>query len=130
MYPVVKPGETNGQKEACRLLIDLMNEYSLFQIVDKPTRNSNILDLIFTDNPDAMSPIRTACMKPHSDHRLISTKITTHSTTQQDLPPAALPEAATYNLHRADKEKLSKEIKEVNWKEELAKGKGAGDMKS
>ena len=89
LYPVVKPGKTDDQKEACRLLIDLVNEYSLFQIVDKPTRNNNILDLIFTDNPDAMSSIRTASMKPHSDHRLISTKITTYSIAQQNPPPSS-----------------------------------------
>ena len=119
LFPVVKPGEAGGQKEACRLLVDLMNRFSLTQIVDKPTRNNNTLDLILTDNPDILSPTRTLNMKPLSDHRLVTTQVTTRTDIQHSVPSTSMPEAATYNLYRADKEKLAKEIRSTDWDKEL-----------
>ena len=119
MYPVVKPGETDGQKEACRLLVDLMNRFSLTQIVDKPTRKNNVLDLILTDNPDIFTPTRTLNMNTLSDHRLVSTQVTTRTNIQHSCPSSNMPEAATFNLFRADKDKLAKVLSSVDWEKEL-----------
>ena len=41
----------NDEKQALQLLMELTNDYSLTQMVDKPTREKNIQDLVFTDNP-------------------------------------------------------------------------------
>ena len=119
MYPVVKPGETDGQKEACRLLVDLMNRFSLTQIVDKPTRKNNTLDLILTDNPDIFTPTRTLNMNPLSDHRLVTTQVTTRTNIEHSCPSINMPEAATFNLFRAGKETLAKVIRSVDWEKEL-----------
>ena len=52
--------------------MDLMNRYDLLQMVNKPTRGNNILDLMITDNPGAYDSCDVRDIKPHSDHKLVT----------------------------------------------------------
>ena len=63
----------SNEKQGFQLLMDLTNEYSLDQIVDKPTREreSNILDLVFTGNPTIFQPWSITEIRPISEHNLI-----------------------------------------------------------
>ena len=49
MFPDVKPGNTE-KKLGLPLLLDLVNDFNLEQLMDKSTREKNILDLVFTDD--------------------------------------------------------------------------------
>ena len=111
LFPDVKSGDIDSQKEACRLLVDLMDKFSLTQIVDKPTREKNILDLFLTDNPFAYSPCKIVSMKPISDHNLVSFNLTISAVEQSDPQSGKdIPEAATFNYFRADVEKVQQAL--------------------
>ena len=63
------------EKRAFQLLLDLTEEFDLEQIVDKPTRGRNILDLIFTNKPCVTTECQVSVLKPLSDHKLVHTTI-------------------------------------------------------
>ena len=53
------PPSTPHRKQA-KLLLDTMNELTLEQVVDIPTRGTNTLDLLFTDTPSLVSKVSAA----------------------------------------------------------------------
>ena len=120
LFPALENGETD-RKLACRMLVDMMDRFSLFQLVDKPTRKNNILDLFITDNPHAYSSCKTQNMKPLSDHRMVSFQLTAHQTETGNLETALhtknIPEIATYNLGRADQQAVKEAINNSGWRE-------------
>ena len=130
LFPDVKAGELDQQKEACRLLVDLMNRYSMFQMVDKPTRHKNILDLFITDDPYSYSALKTQDMKPHSDHKAVSLQLTIQTLNENNtLDNPNIPEAAKYNYYRADKKKVKDAINSTDWQQYLA-GNATTDIKT
>ena len=67
----VKKGAAD--REVQQALLDLSIEHDLTQVHDQPTRDSNFLDLVFTNNP---SLVKTSTSVPGiSDHALIVTDI-------------------------------------------------------
>ena len=52
------------------LLLDIVQDNFLHQLVQEPTRNQNILDLVLTNNVDLINNI--AVGEPFSDHNLRS----------------------------------------------------------
>lgn len=54
-------------------LMDMVNHHSLSQCVKDPTRNSNILDVVLTTNPDLVK--RTIVREGISDHDLVVTEL-------------------------------------------------------
>ena len=62
-----------ADREAQQALLDLSIEHGLTQVHDQPTRDSNLLDLVFTNNP---SLVKTSTSVPGiSDHAMIVTDI-------------------------------------------------------
>ena len=61
--PDVKPGNTEG-KLAFASVIDLGNDFNLEQIVDKSTREENILNLVFTDDAEILSECQSIVTQP------------------------------------------------------------------
>ena len=67
----VKKGAAD--REVQQALLDLSIEHGLTQVHDQPTRDSNLLDLVFTNNP---SLVKTSTSVPGiSDHAMIVTDI-------------------------------------------------------
>ena len=130
LFPVVKPGQVDSQKEACRIMVDMMNKFGLTQIVDKPTRKNNILDLVMTNDPHAFSPCKTFSMKPHSDHRIVKVQLTTNSEIDNSFRTHEVPEASTFNYYRADKVKVKEVLKSTNWSQHLLEGDKSKDIKT
>jgi len=50
-------------------LVDMVNDHSLSQCVQEPTRENNILDLLFTTNPDLVRSVKVEAGM--SDHRVV-----------------------------------------------------------
>jgi hypothetical protein len=68
---IVKKGATD--RDVQQALVDLSIEHRLTQVHDQPTRNNNILDLVFTNNP---SLVKTSSSVPGiSDHAMVVTDI-------------------------------------------------------
>ena len=53
-------------------LINFVNKHHLIQLIDKPTRNDNILDLMFTNDEELLTGFETHITKELSDHLLIT----------------------------------------------------------
>ena len=53
---------------AATLLCDIANDYSLQQMVSEPTRESNILDLVFTNKVNSLYDVRVVDNLPGTDH--------------------------------------------------------------
>ena len=100
------------EKIAFQLLHELAIELNMDQIVTKPTRGRNTLDLIFTDAPG----FYCACtVKPHpdSDHKLISCKLDMSNTCNHPslaCHPSSDPEIAS-GLHP----ELIRLLNNTNW---------------
>ena len=62
-----------ADREVQQALLDLSIEHGLTQVHDQPTRDLNMLDLVFTNNP---STVKTSTSIPGiSDHAMIVTDI-------------------------------------------------------
>ena len=125
LFPDIRTGSTE-EKLGFQLLYDIMNEYRLEQLVDKPTRENNILDLILTGAPERFSGCTTTIMKPHSDHNLIQLAIAA-SVAQ---PPADRNRTTdqigmgNYNFKRANPKQLKQALKEFDWNSKFSNLEG------
>ena len=63
----VNPGGKN--KQFCDSVLDLMDDYSLEQVVQEPTRGKNILDLCFTNQPSLVNKVNI--VSGISDHDIV-----------------------------------------------------------
>ena len=86
-------------------------------MVDKPTRNNNINDLIFTNNPAALADCITELIMPVSDHNLVRMKLTCHTFTAYSEQPDETKRnpLSFFNFKEADKAKLQRELIGTNW---------------
>ena len=60
--------------ELCNMLIESFNTFGLTQMVDSPTRESNILDLFATNRPSLIHKVEI--ISGLSDHEIISIEST------------------------------------------------------
>ncbi|KAL5269743.1 hypothetical protein ACHWQZ_G003270 [Mnemiopsis leidyi] len=110
-------GQARGIVPTQRLL-DFMGNNFLSQIVDKPTRNQNTLDLVLTNCPHYVNSV-TSEKVPISDHNLVTVTIgfdwrePTLGRTGAVLPdPHSF---ASLNCFEGDLEQISNKLREVNW---------------
>lgn len=61
----IKPGNTAGPHK----------RYDLKQVIDKPTRENNILDFVLTNTPDFFSECNIEILKSITDHNIVTLKI-------------------------------------------------------
>ena len=105
------------------MLSDLCAEYSLEQLVNKNTRKSALIDLVYTNSPDMFSNCTTSSVKPHSDHDLVSFNL------KQLIPADGAggdksglqdrPLIAQYNFGEADSDILKREMERMDWEAQL-----------
>ena len=78
LIPIVKQyrvSETNQGKRdriQAQLLVDTASKFCLNQEVERPTHAVEILDLIFTNNPDLITTVNETDFPQFTDHRVIS----------------------------------------------------------
>ena len=78
IIPIVaghREGETAGGKQdrlQAAKLCDFATRHSLVQQVDLPTHGVEILDLIFTNNPDLVSSVMVESWPAFTDHKLVT----------------------------------------------------------
>lgn len=85
-------------------MIDIANDFNLTQMVMEPTRQGNILDLLFTSHPDLVDKVYTA--PGMSDHDAVICDINFRAN------PPANPKRNVYLYKRADMEGLRRKLKE------------------
>ena len=85
------------------MFVDILNEFSLDQLVDFPTRNTNILDLIISSVPRIYSKVFS--LDRFSDHDIVAALIDIHLKFKQ-------PKRKIYLYHKGDYDTMKKKTKE------------------
>ncbi|KAK4325511.1 hypothetical protein Pmani_003961 [Petrolisthes manimaculis] len=111
-------GTPDDKQQACDL-IRVVENYFLFQLVTDPTRERNILDLIFSNNPNLLHSyeISDTIM---SDHKLIKVKASISTTTtpishvQNSTAEGTLSDLNFYSTE-IEWEQLRTKLGEIDW---------------
>ena len=101
------------------LLTRFMEDHFLPQYIDKPTRDSNILDYFITNNSTFVLQTDTVEDKSLSDHNIVKIKSTyniktTHTRNTQHFQDHTF---RSINLQKAKYSEINDHLKNVNWKE-------------
>ena len=110
-----KEGNTN-EKAAFQILQDTVTDLNMEQLVDKPTRKKNTLDLVFSNQPSLFSECNCEPIDTISDHKLISFGMTVNAAMATEFScPADLPEVSKINFKRANRLKLQRALDATDW---------------
>ena len=90
-------------------LCDLTNDFALEQLVSKPTRNENILDLVFSNEPLQASNVHVVNGLVGSDHHAVRFDILCS-------PPKTKAHVHTvYNFKKANFEEFRDLLSKIPW---------------
>ena len=111
------PSQGREQYESAEALLNFINHNMLTQVIDKPTRNGNILELFLTNNDRIIRNIDVQETKL-SDHDLVSVNLLHHCMTETS--PTSLPtfekdSFRSLNLYKTDFVKVNDILNDVNW---------------
>ena len=86
--PCVITGKPNLEQH--KLLLDILNDHSLTQIVNVPTRQGRILDLLLTNYPSIVDKLETIPPIGQADHDIVYTECSTSLRRCQAIPRKVL----------------------------------------
>ena len=95
-------------------LLDSCQNNFLTQIVQKPTRHDNILDLIFVNDPSFISHTDVLEVFPGSDHCIVSCHLTFNMPRSSD-PHNESPRKDGFNFRKADWQRYRSILSDVQW---------------
>ncbi|XP_069193332.1 uncharacterized protein [Procambarus clarkii] len=104
-----------------RELLRFCDKFSLNQQISEPTRNNNILDLVFTNNEDIIRD-NTISDTTYSDHKLIEvqTTINTQNRPKTLIKREGLFSKLNFNNKRIDWEIINRELTNIPWETVLS----------
>ena len=116
IFPDIKGGVTD-EKVAFQTLQELTTSFSLEQMVDQPTREKAILDLVYTDCPVAFSECSVQNIKPTSDHNLVKFDLGISALKANDTQNNTTPiqEISKYNFRSANHEAMAQALQNTDW---------------
>ena len=127
LVPVVaghRDSETLGGKQdrlQAAKLCDLATNHSLIQQVDQPTHGAEILDLIFTNNPDLISSVSVESWPSFTDHKLVKAFTSFELGSCPERHEVHLLESGrrlkNLNFNNAQWVEVQAELNEVDWSE-------------
>ena len=102
------------------ILVNFVNKHHLIQLIDKPTRNNNILDLMFTNDDNLLTGFETHVTKEISDHLLITADTIicpkNQKRTEEEIDPNSL-RGLNFFSDKTEWEKINQELKDANYEE-------------
>ena len=118
----ILPGNTRDEQNQINLLSQLCEEFYLEQKILHPTKEKNILDLVFTNNEEIIYhyDITKTIM---SDHNLIELTLNYNCTTQdkkENYPSKPSTVFDELNFYKADWKSLTTLLNDVNWEKEFS----------
>ena len=117
ILPVRKEGKTS-EKRALNTLLDISEDFGLHQVVDKPTREQNILDLVFTSQIEQVQSCEVQIVRPLSDHNLVKCRLKCLDKKAEDsskrVKASQFP-ISTFNFEFANDEDVIKELRATKW---------------
>ena len=114
---ICNPSHGREQQLAGEALLSFIDYNMLYQVVNTPTRDRNILELFLTNNERLIRNV-SAQDTPLSDHRVVSINLLTNLKSQS--PPSPIPtfEDHTFrslNIHKADFIKMNSMLSAIDW---------------
>ena len=104
-------------------LLNLTDDLFLQQLIHQPTRNENILDLVFTNITDNLFDCNITKYKTLSDHNLIEIKLNYNQdepTSSKKIDESVKPTGyKKYNFHKADYDSINRDLSLIDWQAEL-----------
>ena len=106
------------------IFINFINAHNLTQLIDKPTRQNNTLDLILTNNEEMFTQIEVQDHGRLSDHRLVIAKtiITPGNDVIQNLSDQNSFRGLNFHHKNLNWEELENEINGINWENAFTGG--------
>ena len=93
---------TNASSEAAKILLEVTNSFNLTQMVQSPTRDNNILDLVFTNNSPAVTSANV--IPGISDHDIVELTLNISP------PRKKLPKRKIYLKKKANIERIKEDL--------------------
>ena len=115
-YCTINSSVVCDSPEACKLLLEFLDKNFLSQLVTKPTRENNILDLILTNKPQDVLNIDTKDTKL-SEHRLVEALLGHNPIIKSEsyiLPVDPL-SFRTVDYHSADYDAINAKLANIDW---------------
>ena len=104
------PSYVSPNEKCHSIFLNLVNELGLHQFVKEPTRNMNLLDLVFSNNSSLISDISVECPFSTSDHNTVQFSINTNKFNQCENKPESF-----YDFSNADFKSLELYLSKINW---------------
>ena len=106
--------------DSANIMLEFMSRNFLSQVVDKPTRGSNTLDLILTNRTNYICEVQTS-ETSLSDHNMVTAVLgfDARSNCSRRPHPKPINDHTFYqlNFHEADFEKIDEKMSVINWDE-------------
>lgn len=116
-YPGINWTTVNSQSQDDQEFIKVIEDLYLTQQVQEPTRENNILDLIFTTDPDMISEIDILPPIGTSDHNTIKFNIAIDLEQKQQREE----DHTRHDYRTANYDKINKELMEIDWTQKFQK---------
>ena len=111
-----KSGSTKDEQTQFKSLLNLTDNHLLEQIIAEPTRNNNILDLVFTNNTEmTVNPIVHPVPKSLSDHNLIVAEIPIKEKIKESTKTREKLHIFNYWSSKANWDKMNEHLSNHNW---------------
>lgn len=127
---IQKMTDQSDKKIQITSLLELTEEFGLHQLVSKPTRGENTLDLVFSNvTSDLVDCVVTKC-ESMSDHSIVDMKFPTlkvAANTQDKNSNEIKPPLAKLNFYKSEWDKIKPELAGVDWKN-ILEGKEVNDQ--
>lgn len=110
-YPDIDWDSLNHDQSSSEFMNLILESY-LFQHVSEPTRDKNILDLVFTSEESMIDNIEVREHLSTSDHNILCWNLITKTEISSS-------NAVRYNFSKGDYSKINKHLSDVDWDTEL-----------
>ena len=107
---------TGKPTEAEELFLTFLEDNLLCQYITQPTRDTNILDLFLTNNPNLVLQTNST-PTPLSDHNIVTVQTTYNLKAPPGSKKPPIPEDTFrgLNLYKADFGEINKHLESINW---------------
>lgn len=110
----IATGGTTEEQTQSSLLLNLIDDLFLTQMILKPTRGNNILDLLFTNNKELIHHYEVS-PTIYSDHNIISISLNHPSISDPVIEPQVKPVMAEFDFSTCDWSEINAKFIAVDW---------------
>ena len=113
-------GGTRSARNQAQRMLSLFSDHFLEQIIEKPTRGDNILDLFAVNNHQLVLDYQVMPKSAISDHNLILISTTQYLTSEESSTPISVPLfSLDFENKDIDWSKVKSQFANINWDQKL-----------